>query len=316
MKGQLVRCVVVIAAATLAACADLPSSVSRASSASDLAVAYSSVPVGYSLTQSTYASDAEGTGPFFPADHGMGGLGRGPGPAMGGGMGPMIGGGLGPDFIGGPGLGHGFGHGHFGDPALDGSNCSFNSASGRVECAAVTDPRGLTIVRSVSYTNASGQAQSAFDTVTTNAVNTRVQVSGTVTRRDSAVSVMANSSDRTITGLAQGSTQHTINGVAAGSETTTGRDSAGTFIAYRTAADTIRGVIVPVSDTGRTFPTAGTIIRVMQVSSTHGDGTSQSSSRREVITYDGSATARMVITQGGTTRTCTLPLPFGRPPCD
>jgi hypothetical protein len=38
-------------------------------------------------------------------------------------------------------------------------------------------------------------------------------------------------------------------------------------------------------------------------------------SRREVITYDGSATATIVITQDGTTKTCSLPLPRGMPTC-
>jgi hypothetical protein len=126
---------------------------------------------------------------------------------------------------------------------------------------------------------------------------------------------MNNSSDRTVSGLARGSTAHTVNGTAAGSELTNGKDSSGTFAALRTAADTIRGVVVPVVDTGRTYPRAGTVIRVMQVSVSRPGSASAISSRREVITYDGSATAQLVITQDGTAKTCTLPLPFGRPTC-
>jgi len=38
-------------------------------------------------------------------------------------------------------------------------------------------------------------------------------------------------------------------------------------------------------------------------------------SRREVITYNGTATATIVITQDGTTKTCSLPLPRGMPSC-
>jgi hypothetical protein len=34
-----------------------------------------------------------------------------------------------------------------------------------------------------------------------------------------------------------------------------------------------------------------------------------------VITYDGTATAKVVITQDGTTQNCTLPLPRGRLTC-
>ena len=38
-------------------------------------------------------------------------------------------------------------------------------------------------------------------------------------------------------------------------------------------------------------------------------------SRREVITYDGSATAKVEITENGTTRNCTRPLPRGQLSC-
>ena len=41
----------------------------------------------------------------------------------------------------------------------------------------------------------------------------------------------------------------------------------------------------------------------------------RTSDRREVITYDGSATAKLEITKDGTTTTCTMALPHGRPNC-
>jgi hypothetical protein len=34
-----------------------------------------------------------------------------------------------------------------------------------------------------------------------------------------------------------------------------------------------------------------------------------------VLTYDGSATATLVITRNGTTQNCTIVLPHGRPRC-
>jgi hypothetical protein len=46
------------------------------------------------------------------------------------------------------------------------------------------------------------------------------------------------------------------------------------------------------------------------------DGSAPStSSRSEVITYDGSATAKVVITHDGVTKNCTKPLPHGRLTC-
>ena len=38
-------------------------------------------------------------------------------------------------------------------------------------------------------------------------------------------------------------------------------------------------------------------------------------SRREVVTYDGSATAKVVITENGATKSCTRPLPRGQLSC-
>jgi hypothetical protein len=296
-----------------AACSDLFATKKAQPAAMNLSAAFATVPVGYTLAQTTYDNSAEGTGPFFPQSP-MGEMGHGLGASIGGGFGPMIGGGLGADFLGGLGLGHDFGRGPLGDPDLNSTSCSYSAATGRVACNPVTN-RGLTTVRSSAYTDVTGAPQSAFDSVTTNTINTQVQVTGTITRRDSSTSTITNTSDRTVGGLAKGSTQHTVNGTAAGNELSNGTDSTGAFTALRTAADTTRGIIVPVSTAGQTYPIAGTIIRVMAVTVTQAGGSPQTSTRREVITYDGSSTAQMVITQDGTTKTCTLPLPFGRPTC-
>ncbi len=73
---------------------------------------------------------------------------------------------------------------------------------------------------------------------------------------------------------------------------------------------------VAASSATATYPTAGTVVRSMQATLAYQGGTSATSSRREVLTYDGSATAKLVITEDGTTRNCTVPLPHGRPTCN
>ena len=180
-------------------------------------------------------------------------------------------------------------------------------------CPAVTD-RGLTIVRSASYKKADGTVQSAPDS-TTNTINVQIQVTGTVIRRDSAVSTVNNSSDRTVSGLAVGSTQRTVNGTSKGEESTSGTNADGVFTALRLVGDTTSGLVIPVVSGMPTYPTAGTVIRSMKVTVTIAGGTPTTKQRREVITYDGSATAKIVITQDGTTKTCSLPLPRGIPTC-
>jgi hypothetical protein len=295
-----------------AACAE---SITGADPFSTLADAFLTTPVGYSATNSSFAGSGDPgmQGGWMPGgDHG-GRNGRGGRGGRGGPGGGFMGGGMDGLFMG-DGFGPGFGHGHMGDPSLEGT-CTFNASTSRVECTPVTHD-GLTITRSSQYKDAAGTVQQAFDSVTTNSINVKVSVSGTVTHHD-RTSTVANASDRTVTGVAKGSTTRTVNGTSAGKETTTGTDSAGAaFTAVRVASDTTANVVIPVptSTTEHPYPTSGTVVRNMAVSLTSASGT-KSSTRREVLTFDGSANAKLVITQDGTTRTCSVPLPHGRPTC-
>jgi hypothetical protein len=279
---------------------------------SDLSGAFNTVLAGFSQTNNSFNASSDTTGHAYTPDghgHGDGDHHRGGhgGPGGGGPGGDFMGGGFGPDFMGGP---HG-GRGPFGG-GLPG-DCTFSSSTGLITCAPVTHD-GLTIVRSGQYLNTAGVAQSAVDS-TTNTITLHVQVDGTVTRRDSAVSTIHHVSDRRVTGLAAGSTQRTVNGAAAGTENTVGHDTTGSYTALRTVGDTTRALVVPVTADKPSYPTSGTVIRAMTVTVTYSGQSPTTSSRREVITFDGSATARLVITQDGVTRNCTVPLPHGRPVC-
>ena len=290
-------------ALTAVACADSTPGVGT-DNALALGTAFSSVPAAFSNTDNTFPASADmGTG-WMPEGHEHGPRGMG--------FSAMLGGGMHDGFLG-RGFGIGFGHGFFGLISL--SLCTYSSSTGTFTCPATTR-NGVTVTRTVKLLDAAGNAQSAYDTATTNTVTEQVTVSGSFTRRDSATTTVQHASTRTVSGLARGSTQRTINGTSAGAETTVGKDTAGTFTVSRTAGDTTKNVVIPVAtSTTPTYPTAGTIIRAMQITVTRTGQTPASASRREVITYDGSATAKLVITENGTTRTCTLPLPFGRPTC-
>lgn len=228
-------------------------------------------------------------------------------------MGDFMGGGFGPGFFGDIGVGRGFGHGPFGGTAVDAS-CIFSATTGDVTCAAVTRD-GLSTTRVATYKTAAGVAQAKPDS-TTNSARLRISVAGTRTRRDSATAVIAHSSDRTVTGLAVGSTSRTVNGTSSGSENTTGKNSAGAaFTSVRVAGDTIKALIVPVADGKPTYPTSGSVTRHSKVTATVAGATPTVSDRREVVTYNGTATATLVITQDGVTKNCTIALPRGRPAC-
>ena len=271
--------------------------------------------------------------------------------------GGLMGGGMRDEFLGATMFdGRGGHRGPFGGAFGGGLGCAgtFNAASGRVECPDVSR-NGITVKRSAQYKDAAGAVQQAFDTLTTNSVNTQSSTTGTLTfdrAADSASSrgpggefggkghwgrgrghggrllgdtstvltattTINSSSTRTVTGLAQGSTERTVNGASAGTESTTGTSSRGSFTASRTVGDTTTGLVIPVatSTTTRPYPTAGTTIRSIQASLQYANESAVTLTRREVVTYDGSATATVVITENGTTRTCTKPLPRGRLSC-
>ena len=219
----------------------------------------------------------------------------------------LMGGGLHDFFRGRILFGAGFGRGPFGD--LRDSGCAFSSTDNRVTCPAV-NRRGLTINRSFSYLDASGAVQQSFNETTTNTVNAKTTVSGTRVHHDERDTSTVNSkSDITVAGLASGSTQRTINGTASGTESTVGKKRDGVhFTALRTAGDTATGVIIPIQNGRPTFPTAGTIVRSMQATVTLEGQTPTTSTRREVITFDGSNTAKISVTQDGVTKEGTLSL--------
>jgi hypothetical protein len=285
-----------------------------ANDATSLAAAFVTTPVGFGATTSSYTSSDSTTGDSTGGyrgggrhHHGGGGHHDGDGCGANGlllGF-DFMGGGLGLDFMGGRGHGRPFDFTN-----LQGT-CT--TASGLTTCTSTH--RGLDVVRTYAFSTASGTAQSAFDS-TTNKVVQHTTVSGTTTRRDSVTAVVNHESERTVTGLASGSTQRTVNGASAGTENLSGVDSAGAaFTALRVIGDSINGVVIPVQSGRGSYPTAGTVIRSLRVTLTSG-GTTTESARREVITYDGSATAKVVITHDGETKNCTLPLPHGRLSCD
>lgn len=300
----------VVAAAVLAGCN--PQRTTAPIRYQSIGDALLSTTAGFSTVNSSYSSSADSGHGWGPEGPRMGGPGHG-GPGMGG----LMGGGLGPDFNGGRGMGFGREHGGALGPFAGftlPSTCTFSSSSGRVTCAAQTND-GLTVTRSASFADANGTAQPAFDSQTTNTVNMKIDATGTVIHRGDT-SVVSNSSDRTVGGLAAGSSQRTVHGTSRGTELTRGTNLAnGAYTASRTMSDTTAGLVVPIVSGKPTYPTAGTVIRNMSATVSLSGQTPTTTSRREVITYDGSANATIVITDNGTSRTCTLPLPQGRSSC-
>ena len=268
-----------------------------------------SAPISFDQINTSFVGSSDANAGFVPGfSQGDGEWENGDRHEDGPGWTRLMGGGIADVFRGRILFGDGFGRGPFGDLRND-SNCAFSSTDNRVTCAAVTR-RGLTINRSFKYLDASGAVQQAFDTATTNSVNAQTTVSGTRIHHDGRdTSTVDSKSDITVTGLATGSTQRTVNGTTSGTENTKGitRDSV-PFTSVRIAGDTATGVVIPLQNGRPTFPTAGTIVRSMQATVTLSGQTPTTSTRREVITFDGTSTAQVSVTQDGVTKTGTLSL--------
>jgi hypothetical protein len=341
MTGRLTRTLVAgITASAGLACADATSRSASSLTSTALTAALSSVPVGYGDLSSSYVGSSgasAGTAAFF----------------LGGGReasfdhGSLMGGGLQDAFAGAVGFN---GRSGLRGPFGGGVSCTstFDAAIGRVVCAPVTT-NGVTTNRSVRYTDASGAVQQTFDSLLTNTVNVQSTVSGTIVydrAADSATTsdrgqhcygrgrgaagrllgdtstiltastTLSSSSTRTVSGLASGSGQRAVDGASAGTESTTGTSSRGSFTASRVVGDTSSGVIIPVAtSTTASYPTAGTVIRSIKATLQYSGESPVSLERREVITYDGSAVARIAVTENGTTSSCTRALPRGRLVC-
>jgi hypothetical protein len=299
---------------------------------------------------STSFSESATAAAWVPGPGGPGRGALGMSGLLGGGLGADFDGSRDFAYFGGQG---GPGRGHRGGPFGGVASCAagtFAAATGVITCPSETR-NGLTIARTLAYKTVAGAAQQAYDTATTASITETRSVSGTTTFTPdsgrgrgpgrghgpggagffglgrgadssrvtitSATSTVSHNSTRTVTGLQTGATQRTVNAAVAGRESTTGASSAGAFTSTRVTGDTTRGLVIPVatSTNARPYPTAGTVIRQVTATVTLGSQAAQTTSRREVITYDGSATARITITQDGTTKNCTIALPRGRPTC-
>ena len=290
-----------------------------------LSPAFQSMPAAYSAASNSFDPSGDVGEAFLPVGMAPVGFREGGGPDgnQGGAPGPkherhgfgegglrglLMGGGLGPDYIGYILFGKGKGRGPFGWYKLP-DQCVFSLETGRVTCPDMTK-HGLTVRVSYAFADADGDPQERFDTLTTDVVNVRTAVSGTKTHREgAATTTVDHESDRTIAGLAPGSTERTVSGSAEAEEVTEGVRDGIAFTARRELNDTTRSLVIPIVDGRPTIPSSGLVIRNMKVTITKAGEVARTKSRREKITFDGTNVLQIEITQDDVTKSCTLTLP-------
>jgi len=172
-----------------------------------------------------------------------------------------------------------------GRPGLTG--CTF--AAGAFDCPPV-NRNGLTIDRTIVLKDAQGQAQAAYDELTTASVEVQASVEGSVTRGPWSADI-----DRTrtftISGLVGTETTRTVNGTGTADVSRsrhTGTDSVRSYDLVGTSV--VANVVVPVRAPGVVaWPISGTITRTYTVTPT-GSGGGSPFTRTIVITFNGTST--------------------------
>lgn len=175
-------------------------------------------------------------------------------------------------------------------PGLTG--CNFNGGS--FHCPAATR-NGLTFTRTVTFLDAGGQAQSAFDPLLTASIHVVADVSGDVTHGPWTATVSRHR-DFTISGLAGTETTRTVNGT--GNETVSNSRATNNPRAYDlTCSSIVTNVVLPVrsSDGGNGWPISGTITRTCTINVTAGPNAGKTTTRTVTVTFNGTATPTATI---------------------
>lgn len=184
-----------------------------------------------------------------------------------------------------------------------GSNCVY--ALSEWTCAPVTE-RGLTVVRSYSYRDGSGQAMQMFDNLKTASANFKVSINGIVSRDTTFTGAVHRTRNTTVSGLLGDETTRRWSGVGTSADTNTHRDFLSTRRYAGKSVDSLKAVVYPQPRLPGSYPLRGSTVRVVSydVTSTGQSTERRSVDRRVVTTYNGTAEARI---ESGTL-VCTLHL--------
>lgn len=170
----------------------------------------------------------------------------------------------------------------------------------------------LSGTRDVTFYDADGNAQDAYDPLTTASIHFVVQVSGDVSRGTWSANI-DRTRDMTVSGLAGQETTRTFNGTGTETVSRSRTDSTGTASTFdMTGSFSIDNLVVPVPGSDPRWPLSGTITRNMTVTVVNGPTGDRTNTVTAVITFDGTSTATAVI--NGETMQIDLTTAQGRNP--
>jgi hypothetical protein len=171
--------------------------------------------------------------------------------------------------------------------------------------------RDISGTREVTFYDADGIEQTAYDALATDVIHVVHEIEGEVTRDAWTVSVHRER-DKTVSGLAGTETHRTWNGTGTEEITRTGFTLEGSERSYQAAGTfAYDDVVVPIPGSTPPYPISGTITRHLTVTVSGPDGT-RTREVDVVVEFDG--TSRATATVNGETRVIDLTTRDGRLP--
>ena len=186
------------------------------------------------------------------------------------------------------------------------SSCSYDSATKSFICPSVF-VTGISVSRSFTLLDASGNPQSQFDRTSTAAVRMKTTFAGTVTSGTSTVAV-DQQQDMTLSGLLTG--VHRLDGTSLGHVNGTIGNGTTTTPIATTITTSISNLVLPQSSTGpNRFPASGTIVALTETTV----GALPKVTTSTSITFDGTSKAAVTIIVNGVISRCTVDLSAATP---
>ena len=198
---------------------------------------------------------------------------------------------------------------------VSGGACRFDG--GLFSCRSETR-RGLTVEGTVAFFDAAGNAQAAYDRVTTASHRATTSIRGTLTdpdHPDRGTHAVDRAGTMTVSGLAGAETSHTLNGVSTGTIVNTPASGVAAGSVFTTTiVDSTVNVVVPAgARAGGPWPLSGYRVTVTtHATSKNGQQLGTPMTVRGKITYNGTSIVAVEVTGANGTQTCTRDLSHGR----
>ena len=174
------------------------------------------------------------------------------------------------------------------------NDCTFSASTGRFACPDYTRS-GITLARSFALLDAQGQAQSAFDAITTASANFVTTLSGAVARENFSATI-SRQRNITVSGLAGNESTHIINGTGATSNTSSRHSDDGPERSYSmTETTSIVNVVVPFPHASGAWPLSGSITRQISLTRDGEQGSPVARSRTATVTFNGTQLVPIVV---------------------